>query len=110
MQERTGLLMARAWTFLFNFRFDAVFPLLDHIESLLDQDSAQKPLRGEIALMRGYVLYFLGDGAASLKYMEKALEQIPVSFYEARAQSEVIFGWRVKCRGKKSRPFAALMI
>jgi LuxR family transcriptional regulator, maltose regulon positive regulatory protein len=108
VQERTELLMARAWVYLFHFRFDAIFPLLDRVESLLDQDSAQKPLRGEIALMRGYVLYFLGDGASSLKYIEKALEQIPSSFYEARAQSEVIFALANQMQGRKERALRGL--
>lgn len=108
VQERTELLIARAWVFLHLFRFDEVFPLLDHIESLLDQDSAQKPLRGEIALMRGYILYFFGDGASSLKYIEEALEQIPVSFYEARAQSEVIFALASQMQGQKEQALRGL--
>ena len=108
VQERTELLIARAWVYLFYFRFDAIFPLLDRIESLLDQDSAQKSLRGEIALMRGYVLYFLGDGASSLKYVEKALEQIPISFYEARGQSEVIFALANQMQGRKEQALRGL--
>jgi LuxR family maltose regulon positive regulatory protein len=108
VQERTELLMARAWVFLHHFRFEAVFPILDHVESLLDQNSAKKPLPGEVALMRGYILYFLGDGASSLKYIEEALEQIPVSFYEARAQSEVIFALASQMQGQKEQALRGL--
>jgi LuxR family maltose regulon positive regulatory protein len=108
VQEHAELLMARAWVFVHYSRFDAVFPLLDHIESLLDQDSEKTPLRGEIALMRGYILYFLGDGASSLKYIEEALDQIPVSFYEARAQSEVIFALANQMEGQEEQALRGL--
>jgi len=108
VQERAELLMARAWVFLHHFRFEAVFPILDHVESLLDEHTAQKALRGEIALMRGYILYFLGDGASSLKYIEEALERISVSFYEARAQSEVIFALASQMRGQKEQALCGL--
>jgi LuxR family maltose regulon positive regulatory protein len=108
VQGRAELLMARAWVFLHHFRFEAVFPILDHVESLLDEHSVQKPLRGEIALMRGYILYFLGDGAGSLKYMEEALEIIPVFFYEARAQSEVIFALASQMQGQKEQALRGL--
>jgi ATP/maltotriose-dependent transcriptional regulator MalT len=61
VQGRAELLMAQAWVFLHHFRFEAVFPILDQVESLLDDQSARKPLRGEVALIRIIKLRF--DGA-----------------------------------------------
>jgi LuxR family maltose regulon positive regulatory protein len=99
--EHAELAMSRVWILMHHFRFETVLPLLDHIETLIGGDPNTEEIRGEIALCRGYSLFFLGDGAASLQLMEEALSKIPVSYTEARAQSEVIFGMSKHMVGHK---------
>ena len=99
--EHAELAMSRVWILMHHFRFETALPLLDHIETLIGGDPNTEEIRGEIALCRGYSLFFLGDGAASLQLMEEALSKIPVSYTEARAQSEVIFGMSKHMVGHK---------
>ena len=103
IQQRVELLMAQVWILFLRFRFEAVLPILDVAESMLGDDTDQGALRGEISLMRGYTQFFLGDGAGSLKHIEEALKRIPVSFSEARAQSEVIFALASQMEGRKEQ-------
>jgi LuxR family maltose regulon positive regulatory protein len=108
IHQRVELLLARSWILMHHFRFDVVLPLLDHIESLLSDEPTHEPLRGEIALCRGYSLFFMGEGALSLELMTEALDKIPVSFYEARAQTEVIFSLASLTVGRKEQAVRGL--
>jgi LuxR family maltose regulon positive regulatory protein len=108
VQQHPELLMARGWVLLHHLQFEAVFQLMDHIESLIGDDTTNESLRGEIALFRGYILYFLGNGAGSIKYIEEALKKIPLSYHEARAQSEVIFALSNQMEGRKEKAFGGL--
>ena len=69
VQQNAELLMARAWVLLHHFRFEIVLPLVDHVEALIADDPARESLRGEIALCRGYSLFFMGEGADSLRHI-----------------------------------------
>ena len=108
VQERAELLMAKAWVILHHFNFEAIFSIMDHVESLLDEHTTQKALRGEVAFMRGYILFLLGDGASSLKYTEEALERIPYSFFEARGQSEMSLALASQMQGQKEHALCGL--
>ena len=101
VQQRAELQMARVWVLVHHSRFDHVYPILDSIEALLDDGPDSETLRGEVALFRGYILFFLGDGAGSLEFIEEALERIPLTCEEARAQSEVIFALSSQMEGRK---------
>ena len=103
VQQRVGLLMAQVWILFLRFRFEGVPPILEHVESMLGDNTDERALRGEISLMRGYILFFLGEGTSSLQHIEDALERIPVSFGEARAQSEIIFALSSQMVGRKKR-------
>ena len=62
VQQRVDLLMAQVWILFLRFRFEAVPPILDRAEALLGDTADHGALRGEISLMRGYLLFFLGEG------------------------------------------------
>ena len=109
VHDRAELLMARVWVLAHHSRFDSVFPMLDRIETLLEDGPDHEILRGEIALFRGYALFFLGDGAGSLSYIEQALERIPVTYEEARAQGEVIFGLSSQMVGREEQALRFLI-
>ena len=108
VQQRADLLMARAWVLSHHSRFDAVFPILEGSNPCLTMTRPSETLRGEIALFRGYILFFLGDGAGSLKHIEEALERIPVAYFEARAQCEVIFALSSQMEGRKEQALGGL--
>ena len=108
MQQRVELLLARVWMLFLHFRFEAVPQILDQIETLLGNDTGRDALRGEVSLMRGYIAMFLGEGVGSLRYIEEALKQLPVSFHEARAQGEVIFALSSQMIGRKEQALHGL--
>ena len=104
VQRSTELLMARGWILLnCLFRLEAVPPLLDRVESLLGDDQSAAEIRGEVALCRGYLLWFMGDGAESLKHMRVALAKIPVSHLEVRSNAEIILAVSNQMIGEKER-------
>ncbi|MGB5673580.1 MAG: LuxR C-terminal-related transcriptional regulator, partial [Gemmatimonadota bacterium] len=108
VRERAELLLARVWILVHHSQFAGVPEMLGHIESLLGETAEGESLRGEVFLMRGYMLFFLGQGAASVNQVEQALDRIPVSFYEARAQSEVIFALSSQMEGLKETAIRGL--
>jgi len=65
-------------------------------------------LRGEIALCRGYGLFFMGEGEQSLQQITRALAQIPSDHYEARAQGETIYGLSSQMVGRKQQALRTL--
>jgi len=108
VQQHAELLMARAWVLLHYFRFETVLPLVDQVEAMIVDDPAQESVLGEIELCRGYSLFFLGEGDDSLNHLVRALQWIPVSYYEARAQTEVIFALSSQMVGQKEHAIRSL--
>ena len=108
VQQRVELLLARVWIHFLHFRFEAVPQILDQIKTLLGSDTGRDALRAEVSFMRGYITMFLGEGAASLREIEKALKQLPASFHEARAQSEIIFALSSQMIGRKEQALQGL--
>ncbi len=106
MQQRVELLLARVWVFFLHFRFEPVLHILNQIESLLGDDTGRDAVRGEVAYMRGYLAMLVGDG--SLRYLEAALKQLPASFEEPRAQSEIIFALSSQMIGRKEEALRIL--
>ncbi|MDX2432429.1 MAG: response regulator [Bacteroides sp.] len=98
---RPDLLMARSWVLLHHFLFEEVFEKMVQIENLCGNREEFNSILGEVALFRGYILFFMGDGETSLKHLETALEKIPLPYFEARAQSEVIYALSSQMVGRK---------
>ncbi|MGB5251319.1 MAG: LuxR C-terminal-related transcriptional regulator, partial [Sedimenticolaceae bacterium] len=110
VQQRVGLLMAQVWTLFLRFRFEGVPAILDRAEALLgDSDNTDhEALHGEISLMRGYLIFFSGEGASSLQHIEQALKWVPATFCEARAQSEIIYTLSIQMVGRKEQALLGL--
>ena len=96
VQDRAELLLARAWAFYFRFSFDQIPPILDRAEALLVDAADLGSEIGEIAFFRGLFAFFTGEGAASLRHLEAALDLIPVSHSMYRGEAEMIFGLAVQ--------------
>ena len=101
ISTRPGLLMARTWGLSFRFLFEEVFEKLVQIENLCGNGEEFNSILGEVAFFRGNILFFMGEGDACLKHLETALEKIPLSYFEARAQSEIIYALSNQMVGRK---------
>ncbi len=108
LHQHTELLLARAWIYLHQSRWELLVPVMEQADSLLGNDPAQDDLFGELELFRGYMLFFLGQGAQSLGHIKEALKRIPRTFYEARAQCEVIFALSSQMVGQTSDAVSGL--
>jgi LuxR family maltose regulon positive regulatory protein len=89
--QRPGLLVARAWTSLFQFRLREIEPLLKEADAGLDRGEAtltegeERALRGAIDALRSYTWRLLHDDVQhSLACAERALGWVPASFAIAR--------------------------
>jgi len=106
VQEHVELLVTRAWILMYHYAFEALFPLLDQLESMLVDNPVHDSIRGEISFCRGFGLFFMGEGVESLKHIMAALERIPVSCHEAPApMPRSSSRCRVRWWGESSKPF-----
>jgi LuxR family maltose regulon positive regulatory protein len=103
IQQRPVLLLAQVWIHYYNHNHPLIEPILDMIESLLDNQPDEQPLYGEISLFKGIPCLFLGNGAVSLKYMEEALERIPSTNHMIRGVAEIYFALAGQMQGQKER-------
>jgi len=103
IQQRPVLLLTQVWIHYYNHNHPLIEPILDLIESLLGNEPDEQPLYGEIYLFKGITCLFMGNGAVSLKYLEDALDRIPVANHMIRGVAEVYFGLAGQMHGQKER-------
>ena len=81
-----GLLMARAWVYAFSWQFGRQVPLLDHIERLLDAESAMpaeadsgfdRIVRGQLFALRSQLAFLGGQYAAAVQLCQESLALLP---------------------------------
>jgi LuxR family maltose regulon positive regulatory protein len=76
-EQRPGLLLARAWANFFQLRLDRMASLLEQVEPLLDEETTEPGLSGEVHYFRGYLSYWEGEGEDGRDHFEQALERLP---------------------------------
>ena len=103
VQQHAELLIARAWILLRQLRFETMLPIVDRIDALLDGEGARQSRHGEVALFRGFVLFFQGHGAKSLEVLKEATERIPDSYHEPWCEAETIFALANQMEGRKEQ-------
>jgi len=108
VQARPELLLAQAWTHYYRLEVALIPPVLDRIDELMGDGTEMHELSGEVALFRGFCSLLSGESARSLKYLEHALERIPGSDVEFRAETELLFGLAGQMEGQKDRVTHAL--
>ena len=76
-KQRPVLLLAHAWVAFFQQQIGELASIITDAELLLDDESADGSLSGELDFFRGYLLYFAGKGEQSRYKLEAALDRIP---------------------------------
>ncbi len=93
IQQRPGLLMARAWVSNFQGAFWAIPPILQKLESFIDpEDTTAQGLWGELDFFKGICSFWEGQGERSMKLLRHALERIPQAHIGVRNSAEIYFG------------------
>ena len=106
--QRPALLLAQAWVSHYHFKVLDILPLVDAVESLVQQESAEDPLQGEVAFFRGYWCLFQGEGARSLEYLSQALDRIPVTHHLIRGEAEIVFALASHMEGQRTEAVQTL--
>ncbi|MGD9148483.1 MAG: LuxR C-terminal-related transcriptional regulator, partial [Anaerolineae bacterium] len=107
VRQRPGLLLAKAWTLQHQLNLQALRPLVQAAEALLDSGAPQleprviDALRAEADYFRGMFAYWLGDAQRSLVHCQRALECLPKSYLLARAQAGAYQGLAYQMAGQK---------
>ena len=73
VQQRPGLLLARAWVALHRFHLVELLPILEQAAPLLVND---ENLLGELQTLSGSLQFFLGDGERSVHFCEEASRHV----------------------------------
>ena len=76
-KQRPVLLLAHAWVVFFQQQIGELASIITDAELLLDDESADGSLSGELDFFRGYLLYWAGKGEQSQHRFEAALDRIP---------------------------------
>ncbi len=92
VQEHPKLMLAKVWLSFQNFALQAIPPILEKIEKILETDADTQALWGEVDFFWGHDWYWQGQSARSLAALQHALERIPVVHHMARGEAELFWG------------------
>jgi LuxR family maltose regulon positive regulatory protein len=101
IQQRPRLLIAKAWVSFHHFELQAIPPILELVETILDDNVTTQPLWGEVDFFWGHHWYWLGQRTHSLDSLNRALERIPKEHYLARGEAEVFWSLASQMSGQK---------
>jgi len=73
--SRPELLLGRANAYSFRSEFNKIPPILDRIDDLMGGDPETHSYSREVALFRGVIAFYGGDGASGLEYLDRALDR-----------------------------------
>jgi LuxR family maltose regulon positive regulatory protein len=80
IKQRPRLMLAQAWGLYQQFQMLEIPPLLDEVESLLVDETADETLLGEVNFYRGFMLtVFEGEADEALIQLEEARKRLPWS-------------------------------
>lgn len=108
-QQQIGLLLGQAWIKLHTAQVPRIAPIIDRIETLVDEDSMEPVLLSEINFFRGLVCYFKNDGERSLGFLTKAMELLPKgSFPALRSATEYFLSFTLHQIGQQETAISRL--
>ncbi len=103
IQDRAELLIAKAWVHMFNFDVEALWPIMDRIDELMNRNEGEHAFSGEVAYFRAHSsIEEFQDGSQSLEYLERALQLIPKEEIAFRAETELLYGIAGQMQGQSA--------
>ena len=88
IEQQRELMMTQAWVYYYDGRYQLISPHLDKIESMGGALEDHDALEGEIALLRGVISYWIGEGKASWNFINRSLALLPEDLHFARGLGE----------------------
>lgn len=108
IQQRPELLIAKAWVSFHQFALRAIPPILENIETILDDDENTQPVRGEVDFFWGHHLFWQGENTRSLEFLQRALQRIPEVHHLARGETELFWGVASQMSGHETQAVRTL--
>jgi LuxR family maltose regulon positive regulatory protein len=102
IQQRPQLLLAKTWVSYYHLALWAIPPLLEALETMLDDDAASQPSWGEVDFFWGHHWYWQGQSSRSLDLLGRALERIPEAHHAARGEAELWWGLASQYSGQRT--------
>jgi LuxR family maltose regulon positive regulatory protein len=114
VQQRPALLLARAWVLHHQFNLQAILPILQAVEALLDNDgpvraqATEPSLPGEVDFFWGSIWYWQGQSQRSLECFQRALQQGPTAQSHFRSYATMYLALAAQAAGRKEMTFQAV--
>lgn len=102
IQQRPMLQILKAWVLYHHFTLQAIPPVLETIEKILEVDATTQPLWGEVDFFWGHHWFWQGQTTRSLDFFHRSLERIPKASSLARSDAELYWGLANQMSGGKS--------
>ncbi len=109
INDRPGLLLARAWQQQWRWQYGTMIPLLERAEDLLSRDAEatteaeRQILRGEIDTLWSALWFARGDGPRCLEYAQRAGEHLPAALVYLRGFYFSYLAWGYQMTGQARR-------
>ena len=91
-QQRPKLLLTEAWIANLQHQMERVPLLLQKAEALMDNQTADPSLAGELAFFKGYVVYWEGQAERCIQYNETAIAKLAGKTSPFIGEAELMLG------------------
>lgn len=103
VERHPGILMIKVWSLHWSWQLDAIPPLLDQIDRLIDEigPGGDLPaLRGQIALHRAQIAYMHNQPARALAHCQEALAHLPKAWLHGRGSAMLFTAISLQALGR----------
>lgn len=110
VEQHPWLLLIRIWSLHWSWQLDAIAPVLDQMEKLIEEVDRRLPsaaresdltaLRGQIALHRAQIAYMHNQPARALAFCQEALALLPAAWLHGRGSAMLYVGMSMQALGQ----------
>jgi len=107
-QVRPKLILTTAWIEIMQHQFAQALTFMKQAKLIIDDRISDREVLGEIAFLRGYVMYFNGQAEGSLRNLEEAVQLLSDKKTPFLAEAELMLGLARCMVGQKDLAIGAL--
>jgi LuxR family maltose regulon positive regulatory protein len=106
-QVRPKLILTATWIEIMQHQFTQVLKFMKQAELIIDDRISDVEVLGEIAFLRGYVMYFNGQAEGSLRNLKEAVQLLSGKKTPFLAEAELMLGLARCMTGQKDMAIGA---
>jgi LuxR family maltose regulon positive regulatory protein len=107
VSRRPGLLLAQAWIKHDKYALNEIPPIIQQVETLLENKTTETTCADELDFFRGVVCYWQGEGHKSCGYLEKAV--IPSERQRVKGLKEIYLSLARQMIGQEKNALESLI-